>query len=373
MGQERRAVDRLDLFRRALDRLGRVAVLPRAVGGARGQTLLEVLGDGRVRLRCSRALVPDDRQRIERRFRPPPGIGDHGDAGVLHLHDLAHAGHAGDLRLVVALQLAAEHRAILDRGAQHARQLDVDGVHLAAVELVRGIEPLQRLARDGPVLRILELDALGIRRLDLGGRRSDLAVAYRSLCCRMGDDAVRDLELADRHLPLIGRRLEQHHARGRAAATDIVLRGADAATAARAHVAPGALARKIGAGGDLLGRHLLPVALELLGDELGEAGNRALAHLGTRNADHAGVVGLDGDPYVEFGAAIGGDALRHCRAEPGRQVEPERESPSGGGGADDEFAARKLRGFVADDLVHDGPLQVLDVSLAAMWTAVRTR
>ena len=46
---------------------------------------------------------------------------------------------------------------------------------------------------------------------------------------------------------------------------------------------------------------------------------------------------------------------------------------AGGGGADDEFAARKLRGFVADDLVHDGPLQVLDVSLAAMWTAVRTR
>src|SRR6185503_7280280 len=153
------------------------------------------------------------------------------------------------------------------------------------------------------------------------------------------------------HLPLIGCRLEQHHACGRAAATDIVLRGADAATAARAHVAPGALARKIGAGGDLLGRHLLPIALELLGDELGEAGNRALAHLGTRNADHAGVVGLDGDPYVELGAVRGGTALRHCRAEPRWQVEPERESPSGGGGTDDEFAARKLRGFVADDLV----------------------
>ena len=91
MGEERRAVDRLDLFRRALDRLGRVAVLPRAVGGGRGQTLLEVLGDGRARLRCARALVPDDRQRIERRLRPPPGIGDDRDAGVLHLHHLAHA------------------------------------------------------------------------------------------------------------------------------------------------------------------------------------------------------------------------------------------------------------------------------------------
>jgi hypothetical protein len=123
----------------------------------------------------------------------------------------------------------------------------------------------------------------------------------------------------------------------------------------------------------LLDGHLLPVAFELLGDELGEAGMRALTHLRAHDADHAGVVGLDGDPYVEFGAAIGGDALRQRGAEARRQVEAQRESPSGGGGADDEFAARKLRGFVADDLVHDGPLQVLDVSLAAMWTAVRTR
>ena len=372
MGQERRAIDRLHLFRRALDRLGRVAILPRAVDRGRGQTLLEVLGNGRVRLLCARALVPDDRQGIERGLRAPPRIGDDSDAGVLHLHHLAHAGHAGDLRLVITLQLAAEHRAILDRGAQHARKLDVDGVDLAAVELVRGIEPLQRLARDRPVLRILELDALGIRRLDLGGGRGDLAVAHRTLRCGVGDDAVRDLQLADRHLPLVGRGLEQHDARGSTAAADVVLRRADTAAAAGPHLAPGALARKIGAGGDLLGRHLLPVALELLGDELGEAGDRALAHLRTRDADHAGIVGFDGDPYIDFGAVSGG-ALRHCRAEAQRQVESQCESPACGGGADDEFAARKLRGFIADDLVHGGPPQVLDVSLAAMWTAVRTR
>ena len=41
---------------------------------------------------------------------------------------------------------------------------------------------------------------------------------------------------------------------------------------------------------------LLPVAFELLGDELGEAGERALPHLRARDADHAGVVGLDRRP-----------------------------------------------------------------------------
>ena len=46
----------------------------------------------------------------------------------------------------------------------------------------------------------------------------------------------------------------------------------------------------------IFGRHLRPVALELLGDQLGEAGERALPHLGARDADHHRVVGLDRPP-----------------------------------------------------------------------------
>ena len=68
----------------------------------------------------------------------------------------------------------------LDRGVQHAGQLDVDRVDLAAVELVGGVEPLQRLAGDLPVLRILELDALRIGRRQLGRGGGDLAVAGRA-------------------------------------------------------------------------------------------------------------------------------------------------------------------------------------------------
>jgi hypothetical protein len=40
---------------------------------------------------------------------------------------------------------------LLDRGIQHAGQLDVDRVDLAAVELVGGVEPLHGLAGDLPV------------------------------------------------------------------------------------------------------------------------------------------------------------------------------------------------------------------------------
>ena len=156
----------------------------------------------------------------------------------------------------------------------------------------------------------LSLMVFGIRRRQLGGRGRDLAVADRALARGVRDDAVGYGELADRHIPLVGRRLQQHHARRRAAAADIVLRGADAAAAAGAHLAPGALAREVAARRDAFGRHLAPVALQFFRDELGKAGERALPHLRARDADDAGVVGLDRDPDVDFGRGAPAPALR---------------------------------------------------------------
>src|ERR1700716_2649346 len=124
----------------------------------------------------------------------------------------------------------------------------------------------------------------------------------------MGDDAVRHAELADRHLPLRGGGLQQHDARGGTATPYIVLRGADAAAAAGSHLPPGALAGEVRPGRDLLGDHLAPVAFEFFGHELSEPGDRSLAHLRAGDADHAGVVRLDGDPYIDLGT--GSSALR---------------------------------------------------------------
>ena len=125
---------------------------------------------------------------------------------------------------------------------------------------------------------------------------------------------------------MVGGGLQQHHARGRAAAPDIILRLADALAAAGRHVAPRALGGEVAAGREALGRDLLPVALELLGDELREAGERALPHLRARDADHAGVVGPHHDPDVDLGAVAG--ALR-LRVADERQVHAEREAAAG--------------------------------------------
>src|SRR5712692_5723696 len=129
------------------------------------------------------------------------------------------------------------------------------------------------------------------------------------------------------------------------AAADIVLRGADAAAAAGAHLAPDALAGEVRSGRNLFRFHFLPIAFELFADELDEARDRALSHLRARHTNHAGVVGLDDDPGIDLCAVIGG-ALRE--GEAGRQIESEREPTARGGGADNERAARKLRGFAAD-------------------------
>src|SRR5262249_12332804 len=94
--------------------------------------------------------------------------------------------------------------------------------------------------------------------------------------------------------------------------------------------------------GDVLARRrklvgdLRPVALELLGDHLGEAGQRALSHLGAGNADDDGLVGLHEHPGVDLGAGVGGLGIAE------RQAESKREPATSGSGADQERAAVDL-------------------------------
>ena len=337
-------VDRLDLLDGAGNRGLGVAVLVADIGRLRivealSQPLCDRLaGDFGVL-----AFVPDDRQRIERGLGVPPGIGDDGDGAVVDAHDLLDALHAHDLGFVVALQLAAEHRTILDRGVEHARQLDVGAVDHRAGGLVDGVEPLDALADDLPVLRILQLH-LG-RRLELGGGFNHLAVCRRLARRRVGDDAVGGGAFRGRHLPFVRGGLHQHHARGGAALADVVLAGADAAAAAGREIAPGALACDTLSGGRIFGDDLRPVAFELFGDQLGEAGEGALTHF------HGGVIGADHHPDIDFGRAIGG--ADDCRSAEGN-IEADGETGAGGSRADHEAAASELG---HDVLVHGIPLK----------------
>src|SRR5207244_4424250 len=87
---------------------------------------------------------------------------------------------------------------------------------------------------------------------------------------------------------------------------------------------------------------LAPVAVELLGDELGEAGDRALAHLRADRADQSGVVRADRHPDGDLGRTVG-------RADDfgskGRKAQPERESAAERGAADEEGTARSIHAF----------------------------
>ena len=295
------------------------------------------------------AFVPDDRQRIERGLGVPPGIGDDGDAAVADAHDLLDALHGHDLGFVIALQLAAEDGTILDRGVEHAGQLDVGAVDHRTRRLVDGIEPLDALADDLPVLGILQLDVR--RRLELRRGLNHLAVGRGLARRRVGDDAVGGGAFRGRHLPFVGGRLDQHHARGGAALADILLAGANAAAAAGREIAPGALACDTLSGGRILGDDLRPVAFELFGHELGEAGEGALTHFRAGDANHGGVVGADHHPDIDLGRAVGG--ADHGRSAKGK-IEADSEAGAGGSRSDHETAAGELG---HDVLVHGIPLR----------------
>ena len=77
-------------------------------------------------------------------------------------------------------------------------------------------------------------------------------------------------------------------------------------------------------------RDLVPVAVEFFGDELAEAGERALAHLRAHDADDDGVVGLDHHPGAELGR---GCALRARGLRAERQLESDCEASTNRCGA----------------------------------------
>src|SRR5262249_53952616 len=103
--------------------------------------------------------------------------------------------------------------------------------------------------------------------------------------------------------------------------------------AAGGEIAPRALALDAFSRSRIFDLHLRPIAVELIGDELREAGDRALPHLGTHHADVHGVVGPDRDPDTDLGRAV----LRARDVGPAeRQAKAERQTAGDGGGGNDE-------------------------------------
>ncbi len=230
------------------------------------------------------ALIPGNRQRFQRRLGLPPGVSHHSDGVVADLNDFLDARHGRDLGSIEAGDRATENRAGADGGIEHARQPEIGAIDLLAVQLVHCVEPLHRLADNGPFAGRLELDLL--RRFELGRGRRDLAIGNRAAGWRVGDHAVGRLAFAFRHAPFLGSGLDEHDPGRSPAFAHILVAFANATRAAGGEVAPDTVAAQVLTRGRVFPAHLGPIRLEFLSDELGETGQRALPHFRARNAHH---------------------------------------------------------------------------------------
>ncbi len=344
--QERVAVGRLVGLRGGVERGRGVARLVSHKGIVGVQAFVQHRADAGAIDLAGLAGFPGYRQRLDRLVGTPPGVGDHGDCVVVQGHNSLDTGHVFDFVGVVGLECPAPDRAGHDRCVHHAGQVQVGAVDLFARELVSGIQPRHRRADQLPVLRVLEGHGLGRCERRCGGGNG--AVAHAAPAGDVGHDAVFGPALAGINAQALGSRPDQHLAAGGTALPHILVAAANAAAAAGGEIAPDPVPGQVFPRGRIFRLDLRPVALQLFGDQLGKACERALAHFGTRNTDHhsivrvnecpgrdlAGVTG-QGRVGVEGGAVSGAAAQAHANGK----------APSGLGSAEHEAAAADLYCF----------------------------
>ena len=119
------------------------------------------------------------------------------------------------LAVVHALDLAPEHRACGDGRELHSRHHRVDAELGLAVHLLWRVDPLGRCADQRELFRRLEHDLVGNRQL---GRRLDQCTVFQPFPGRGNHLALLGPARRRIDVPLSGRRLDQHHARGRTGA-----------------------------------------------------------------------------------------------------------------------------------------------------------
>ena len=179
----------------------------------------------------------------------------------------------------------------------------------------------------------------------------------------MDDHAGLGRHLVDGDAPLLGRRLAEHLARGGAGLPQGLEMVADAAAPAVGLLAGDGVRVEGRVGRRGLDPDAVPVGVELVRDDHGHRGHRALAHLGDRVDDGHDAVAIDAEPLVgrEDARALG---VRQ-EAVQERQPEPDDEPGADGEPALEQRAAARtrVRG-------HHAPPRA---SVAARWMAARIR
>ena len=242
-----------------------------------------------------RTFVPVDHQRIEALLGRPHVIADHGDEIVEH-HDLLHARDFFGSAVVDLRDLAAKYRTGLQRCELHVGQYRIDAVDGLAVDLVGGVEPLQRLADQHEILRVLQRDILWWH---LAARRErQRAIGKLAPAVPVHDLAIGGRAACRIDLPLLRGGLDQHGARARAGSAQMRPPRPDRIGIAGGLNAEQRIAVELVAGRCVLQRHPREIGVELFRQNHGYRGVDALPHLDLRHHQRRLAGWIDADESI---------------------------------------------------------------------------
>lgn len=316
MHEIRRVIDRLDHARCARKRASRIALRFEgyAVAGCRFQfrhmRFGREIGRHRVRSR-GRGLGPVHLQGLDSAAGAPPTVGDHGNCARKSV-DGMDAGHAANVSFILhGLWLAAEPRAVLDSGVEHAVDRLIDRVFRLTCRFVARVKPRKRLADPAEVCPIAE------RNLSRQGQRGSV-VGYFAIRDRTtGGDvdhfARFSRKLGYRHAKLCRRRLKEHMPCGSAELTHRVVTHADGHAAARE--SPAARQEIVGTGWRTFDDEVRRVNIQLLTNDLRHGGEDSLPSFDEGTAEKDRAVGPDFQECRNPGA--GCDSRRRGRQRTG--------------------------------------------------------
>ncbi len=221
--------------------------------------------------------IPVDLQRIAALLGRPVAVRDHGHAAAATVgRHFQHGHHALDGLGPGRVELGhfgAKHGRVGDQRHLGAGRLEVHAELLVAGGLGARIEPLDGLADQAELLRVLQRHGGGHRLLH--GRIGHGAVAGL-LAGGARQHAVGRLDLGRRHLPLLGGGRHQHGAGPGADFAVLGKRVGDGAGTAR-HLDAERGVLVLLAGRGQLAAHLRPVGIKLLGDQHRQRRLHALA------------------------------------------------------------------------------------------------
>ena len=380
--EERELVRRLEPLRRAAERRFDVALLVRH--RARRHRKALVLGHDLRRAEAQRrGLVPLGDECVAAALGRPIVLGEHGDAVGRRRGKGDHVEHAANLFClgrVEARELGAEARRMQYHRGQHAGQFHILGEERAARRFRLRIHARRRgLADIDEVLRILERH-VGRHDLRRGGRR-ELAKLRALLRLAMLDQALGYRDFARRHAPALGRRADEHRARGGAGLTELLVGIRERGAAARAlRFAPEEVVVALRVRGRAFDAHLRPVRIQLFGNQRRQPGVRALAHLEVLDDDGDRVVRADAHERIglERGAALRaylgqrhGEHQRAARLEEVAPAEIRDHAEFPPMALDARLIAARMRGYVAQRQMLPAIAASICASLGS-WFAFRS-